>query len=66
MLAGVLAAGDAEAKMEVKAFEQLVSEVVPLDHAEVVNRLVSHCELHPEQEKGAGLSLALETPPPGS
>lgn len=48
VLAGVLAAGDAEAKVEVKAFEQLVAEVVPLDHAEVVDRFVSHCELHPE------------------
>lgn len=61
MLAGVLAAGDAEAKVEVKAFEQLVAEVVPLDHAEVVDRLVSHCELHPEGEKGAGLSSALKS-----
>lgn len=48
MLAGVLAARDAEAKVEVKAFEQLVAEVVPLDHPEVVDRFVSHCELHPE------------------
>lgn len=48
VLAGVLAAGDAETKVEVKAFEQLVAEVVPLNHAEVVDRLVSHCELHPE------------------
>lgn len=48
MLTGVLAAGDAEAKVEVEAFEELVSKVVPLDHAEVVDRLVSHCELHPE------------------
>lgn len=61
MLAGVLAARDTEAKVEVKAFEQLISEVVPLDHAEVVDRLVSHRELHPEREKGAGLSLALKS-----
>lgn len=54
MLAGVLAAGDAEAKVEVEAFEQLVAEVVPLNHAEVVDRLVSHCELHPEQRRGRG------------
>ena len=54
VLAGVLAAGDAEAKVEVEAFEQLVAEVVPLNHAEVVDRLVSHCELHPEQRRGRG------------
>jgi hypothetical protein len=46
--------------VEVKAFEQLVAEVVPLDHAKVVDRLVSHCEFHPEQEKGVRLSLALK------
>lgn len=56
MFTGVLAAGDAEAKVEVKTFEQLVAEVVPLYHAEVVNRFVSHCELHPEREKGTGLT----------
>lgn len=48
MLTGILAAGDAEAKVEVEAFEELVPKVVPLNHAEVVDRLVSHCELHPE------------------
>lgn len=49
VFAGVLAAGDAEAKVEVKTFEELVAKVVPLNHAEVVDRLVSHCELHPER-----------------
>lgn len=48
MFTGIFAAGNAEAKVEVKAFEELVSKVVPLDHAEVVDRLVAHCELHPE------------------
>lgn len=45
MLAGVLAARDAEAEFEVKALEQLISEVMPLDHAEVVDGDVAHCEL---------------------
>lgn len=49
VLAGVLAAGDAETKVEVKTFEELVAKVVPLNHAEVVDRLVSHCELHPDR-----------------
>lgn len=61
MLAGVLAAGDAESKVEVKTFEELVAEVVPLNHAEVVDRLVSHCELHPGRQERADLSLALKS-----
>lgn len=61
VLAGVLAAGDAEAKVEVKTFEELVAKVVPLNHAEVVDRLVSHCELHPDRQEGAALSLALKS-----
>lgn len=46
VLACVLAAGHAEAELEIKALEQLIAEVVSLDHAEVVDRCVSHCELH--------------------
>lgn len=61
MFAGVLAAGDAEAKVEVKTFEELVAKVVPLNHAEVVDRFISHCELHPERSEGVGLSLALKS-----
>lgn len=67
VLAGVLAAGDAEAKVEVEAFEQLVAEVVPLNHAEVVDRLVSHCELHrgshlPQAEEGRRELVADKAP----
>lgn len=67
VLAGVLAAGDAEAEVEVKAFEQLVAEVVPLDHAEVVDGLLSHRELHrgshlPQAEKGRGELVADKAP----
>lgn len=53
MLTGVPAAGDAEAKIEVKVLQKTVSEVVPLDHTEVGDRLVPHGELHPAgREKG--------------
>ena len=47
VLARVLRVGDAEAELEVEALQQLVAEEVPLDHPEVVHRLVAHCELHP-------------------
>lgn len=46
VLACVLAAGHAEAELEIKALEQLIAEVVSLNHAEVVDGCVSHCELH--------------------
>lgn len=46
MLAGVLAAGDAEAKLKVEALQELLPEVVPLNHAEVIDGNVAHCELH--------------------
>lgn len=45
MLAGVLTAGDAEAELKVEALQQLISEVMPLNHAEVIDRNVTHCEL---------------------
>lgn len=45
MFTGVLAAGHAEAELKVKALEQLLSEVVPLDHPEVVYRHVANSEL---------------------
>ena len=46
VLARVLAAGHAEAKLEVKALKQLIAEVVSLDHAEVVDGCVANRELH--------------------
>ena len=63
VFAGVAAVGDAEAEVKVKALEQVFSEVVPLDHAEVVQGSVSHRELHAgrmdgeretEREKASG------------
>lgn len=46
VLTCVLAAGHAEAELEIKALEQLIAEVVSLNHAEVVDGCVPHCELH--------------------
>ncbi len=43
---GVLAAGHAEAELKVKTLEQLLSEIMSLDHPEVFYRHVSHRELH--------------------
>lgn len=48
MLTGVPAVWDTEAKVKVKALQQGVAEVVPLDHAEVVQRPVSNREFHPD------------------
>lgn len=45
MLAGVLAARDAEAELEVKALQQLITKVMPLDHAKVIDGNVTHGEL---------------------
>lgn len=46
VLACVFAAGHAEAELKVKALEQLIAKVVPLDHAEVVDGRVSYGKLH--------------------
>ena len=46
VLACVLAAGHAEAKLEIKALEQLVAEVVSLNHTKVVDGCVTDCKLH--------------------
>lgn len=51
MFTGVLAAGDAEAKLKVKTFEQLFSEIMSLDHPEVFYRHVSNCELNSGEEE---------------
>lgn len=64
MFTGILAAGDAEAKVEVKAFEKLVAEVVPFNHAEVVDRLVSHRELHPELREAGRAESSLHASQP--
>lgn len=60
MLAGVLAAWDAETELEVEALQQPSSEVVPLDHAEVVDGNVSYCELHPAMGRSRTLTLLLK------
>ena len=45
MFTGVLAARHAEAKLKVKTFEQLLSEIMSLDHPEVFYRHVPDREL---------------------
>lgn len=47
VLAGVLAVGDAEAELEVERLEEPLAEVMPLNHAKVVNGSVAHGELNP-------------------
>lgn len=48
MLTSVSAVWDTEAKVKVKALQQVIAEIVPLDHAEVVQRPVSNSEFHPD------------------
>lgn len=50
MLTSIFTAGDAEAKFKIKTFQQLVTEVVPLNHTEIINGFVPYCEFHPEKE----------------
>lgn len=48
MLTGVATVWDTEAEVEVKALQQVIAEVVSLDHAEVIQRPVSNSEFHPD------------------
>lgn len=47
VLAAIPAVGNTEAKVEIEALEKLVSEVVPLNHAEAADGPISHSELNP-------------------
>lgn len=51
MLTGVSAVWNAEADLKVKGFEQQVSEKMPLDQTEAVQRLAPHCELQPDRQE---------------
>ena len=51
MLHGVLAERNEEAKLKVEALEQAVLEVVPLNHAELVDRRRAYRELHPATQQ---------------
>lgn len=51
MLTGVLAAGDAEAKLKVEALQQLFAEIVPLNHPEVIDGDVPYCEFNTKTQK---------------
>lgn len=50
MLTRIFTAGDAEPKFKIKTLKQLIPEVMPLNHAEVINGFVPYCEFHPEKE----------------
>lgn len=58
VLTSVFTAGDAESKLKIKTLQQLIAEVVPLDHAEVIDGFVPYCELHPEREGRDRLELS--------
>lgn len=49
MFTSVTAAWDAKPKVEVKTLEQVITKVVPLDHAEVVQGPVPNCEFDPDR-----------------
>jgi len=51
VLTCVLTAGDAEPKLKIKTLQQLIAEVMPLNHAEVIDGFVPHCEFHPGKEE---------------
>lgn len=59
MLAGVSTVRDTEAKVKVKALQQVIPEVVSLYHAEVVQWPVSNREFHPNWRKQREESLSL-------
>lgn len=46
VLACVFAAGHTEAKLKIKALKELIAEIVPLYHTEIVDGCVSNSELH--------------------
>lgn len=46
VFAGVLAVGHTKAELKVEILEQLLPEIMPLDHPEVFYGQVSNCELH--------------------
>lgn len=57
MLTGVSAVWDTEAEVKVKALQQVIAEVVPLDHTKVVQRPVPDSEFHPNWIKQREESL---------
>lgn len=50
MLNCVATVRNAETKFEVKAFQQAVTKIVLLNHAELVDLLLTHHELHPAEK----------------
>lgn len=67
VLTCVLTAGDAEPKFKIKTLQQLITEVMPLNHAEVIDGFVPYCEFHrgphlAQPEEGWGELVAHEAP----
>ena len=53
MLACVHTARHAEPEIKIETLDDLVLEVVPFDHSEVVHRLVSNGKFHTKMRKGS-------------
>lgn len=47
MLAGVSTVGDAETKVKVEALQQVIAEIVPLDHPKMVQGAIPNGKFHP-------------------
>lgn len=54
MLTGVSTVRDTEAKVKVEALQQVIAEIVPLDHPKIVQGSVSNCEFHPVGKQREG------------
>ena len=51
MFTCILAIRHTETKVEIKTFQQFLSEIMPFNHAKVLNRLVPNCKLNTERKK---------------
>lgn len=59
MLASVFAVRNAEAEVEIEALQQLIAEVMPFDHAEVLDLRIADDKLDSEwEEHEKGLNIA--------
>ena len=57
----ILAIWHTETKVEIKTFQQLLSEIMPFNHAKVLNRLVPNCKLYTKQKKFVKLHKSMFT-----
>lgn len=47
MFTCVFTAGDTESKLKVEALQELLTEVMSLNHSKVINGLVADCKFNP-------------------